>query len=60
MKNNIKIAKLMLEQAIHQRDDEIPLKTYIDFMNTLPEIEREKILNNVEIKKLIEKINKYI
>ena len=51
------IAHAYLKQALQHRYSDIPINSYIKFMNDLSKVEREKILTNRETTKLIDKIN---
>jgi len=56
---NLFVADAYLGQAIRDRNSERSIQGYTNFMNKLPEKEREKILLNPKITKKIDAINKY-
>lgn len=56
---NKETAKTFLQLAINQRNSEVFIKTYIEFMDLLPESERNRILLDEDITKLIDTINRY-
>lgn len=56
---NTELAKICLQQAISSRYSEKPINYYIKFMDSLPAKERKEILQDDEITKLIDTINRY-
>ena len=57
--NHLFIAKNHLQLAISNKNSEIPIRNYIKFMDTLNKTEKEIILLNPGITKLIDIINRY-
>ena len=56
---NTELAKMFLQQAIYQRYSEVPINEYTKFMDSLPTKERKEILQDEEITKLVDLINRY-
>jgi hypothetical protein len=56
---NKETAKAFLQLAINQRNSELPIQKYIEFMDLLPKQERNRILLDKDITKLIDTINRY-
>ena len=57
---NVEIAENWLKQAIIQKSSEYPIRQYIKFVNSLPELEQNKILSTKKVKRLINKINRFV
>ena len=56
---NTELAMMFLQQAISNRYSETPINEYIKFMDSLPAKERKGILQDEELTKLIDSINRY-
>jgi hypothetical protein len=59
-KENIEIAKIILNNAIQNSYSEIWINHYIKFLDGLKEEDRNEILLDKDITKLIDKINGYV
>lgn len=55
---NKETAKMFLQLAINQRNSELPINAYIKFMDLLPEKERNRILLDKDITRMIDTINR--
>jgi len=59
MQTNKEIVISLLKLAIQQKNSELPINAYIKFMDLLPKEERDTLLLDNDITKLIDTINRY-